>query len=329
VSDPFDAILAQPGPVRVLRHAIANDRVASSYLFEGPSGVGKERAALALASVLTGADRDEVLARRIEHGAHPDVRVFRPRDEGDRNIQVEFLRNEILPFAQFAPFEAPRAVLIFPEADVSFQDQHPESANAILKTLEEPRPRVHFVLLAERPDRLLPTIRSRCQNLRFGRLPSEALREILARHEIPESERDAAVALADGRADRALELSKDGRGAALLEAAIAVDACLADKKPGSILDMSERLVKGESLDLSLETLSTFYRDVAAASLGLPDEALHFRNGAEAIRKRASELGARGAAARVERIRGTLEGFEWNANASIAIDGLLFDLARIS
>jgi DNA polymerase-3 subunit delta' len=327
--DRFDAILAQPVAVRVLRRAIETDRVASSYLFEGPSGVGKEKAAMALATILTEADRDEALARRVEHGTHPDVRVFRPRDEGDRNIQVDFLRNEILPFAQFAPFEAPRAVLVFPEADVSFQDQHPESANAILKTLEEPRPRVHFVLLAERPDRLLPTIRSRCQNLRFGRLPAEALRSILAANDVPESERDAAVALADGRADRALALSKDGRGAALLETAIAVDECLAAKKPGSLVDMSEKLVRGESLDLALETLSTFYRDVAASALGLPDDALHFRNGADAIRKRAGSLGASGAAARVERIKGTLEGFDWNANPSIAIDGLLFDLARIA
>ena len=161
----FSQILAQESAVRTLRHALAQDRVAHAYLFEGPSGVGKERAALALAAALlcpnarSGAACSCNACGRIQSGVHPDVRVFRPRDEGDRNLAVEVVRSEILPFARFAPFEGEAACLIFPEADVSFPEQHAESANALLKTLEEPRTKLTFMLLSERPDRLLPTIR--------------------------------------------------------------------------------------------------------------------------------------------------------------------------
>ena len=107
------------------------------------------------------AQGDEQTAKRIAEDKHPDVRVFRPREDGKRNIKVEHLRSEILPLAQYAPFEASATFFIFPQADVSLPDIQPESANALLKTLEEPKRNVHFILLSERSDRLLTTIRSR------------------------------------------------------------------------------------------------------------------------------------------------------------------------
>ena len=117
---------------------------------------------------------------------HPDIevlvaergwRALRPYDR--IGAVYDFVRNEILKVAQFAPFEAAASFLIFPEADVSFPDQHPEAGNALLKSIEEPRPGVCFVLISERPDRLLLTIRSRCQRVRFGRLPELVLSELL------------------------------------------------------------------------------------------------------------------------------------------------------
>jgi DNA polymerase-3 subunit delta' len=326
---PFDSIVAQPTAVRVLRRALDTGRIASSYLFEGPSGVGKQKTALALATELVAPGPSATEARRrIGASSHPDVRVFPPRDDGNRNIQVDFLRSQILPIAQYAPFEAERAVLIFPEADVSFPPQHPESANALLKTLEEPRRGVHFVLLSERPDRLLPTIRSRCQNVRFTRLAPGVVHRILAEHAIPESERDAAVALADGRADRALALAADGKAAELLALALRIDATIASRKPGSLAEAAEELARRDDLPLVLETLGTFYRDVAVATLEPDNERLMFRHDAAAIRKRARELDPGRAAARVERIRDTIDGFEWNANAGSALDALLFELTAV-
>src|SRR5258706_11577628 len=126
----FESILAQSVAVSILEHAVTSQRLASSYLFEGPSGVGKQRTAMALAMhVLGGSD---LVRRRMQEGTHPDVRVFAPREEGKRNIAVDFLREQILPVAQFAPFEASAAFLIFPEADGSFPETPSESANALL-----------------------------------------------------------------------------------------------------------------------------------------------------------------------------------------------------
>lgn len=116
-ADALGAVRAQDHAVGILRAALARGKLASAYLFEGPSGVGKSLAAEALARTVVAAGSTDV-DRRIAQGAHPDVRFFRPRDEGDRNLQVSVVRGEVLPFAQFAPFEATHAFLIFPEADV-------------------------------------------------------------------------------------------------------------------------------------------------------------------------------------------------------------------
>lgn len=317
----FAGIEAQQTALGILERAVAGGRLASAYLFEGPSGVGKERAALALAQHVIGADHK--VRERIHAGTHPDVRVFLPRDEGRRNIPVEVLRQQILPVAQFAPFEASAAFLIFPEADISFPEHPAESANAVLKTLEEPRPGVHFVLLSERPDRLLPTIRSRCQRLRFGRLPPDLLERILAERDVPVASRGAAIALADGRADRALSLAEGG-AEELLDHALALDDACTTGGPGALVRASESLVRGDSdLATVLDAWLLFSRDLAAAGLGLPDERLAFRHRADLVRARAARTTPARAARRADLVRNALVALERNGNAQVVIDSLLF------
>ncbi|MBN1655988.1 MAG: hypothetical protein JXA30_19630 [Deltaproteobacteria bacterium] len=330
----FDEILAQDGPLSTLKRALQSRRVAQAYLFEGPGGVGKKKTALALASTMlcienqTGCGRCNN-CRRIANRTHPDVRVFEPRSEGNRNIQVDFVRDEILPFARFAPFEGACAFVIFPQADVSFPAQHAEAANALLKTLEEPRANLHFLLLAERPDRLLATIRSRCQRVRFGRLPAKVIDAILAREAATDSARQAAKALACGRADRALELSQGEKAEKLLEHSLRIDATVDAAKPGELIDRAEELARSDDLVLVLETLALFYRDVAAAALGLSIKEISFGHLYDLAKKRAQQLGASSAARRVDLIYRTCENIERNANKELCLDALLFDLGSAS
>jgi DNA polymerase-3 subunit delta' len=325
----FDGIRAQEAAHGVLKSALAQQRLAQSYLFVGPSGVGKTATAIALAKAALceaspgqGCGRCEI-ERRIDAGNHPDVRVFPPRDEGNRNLQVDFVREELLPLTKFAPFEARATFLIFPEADVSFPVHHAEAANALLKTLEEPRPRVHFVLLSERPDRLLTTIRSRCQRLRFAPLPADVLSEILGAHDIDGPLRDAAIALSGGRADRALELAESELALRMLDWALSIDQAVGKRDPGALLELSEGLARDEHRALALDSLALYYRDVAAAGLAIPDEQLAFRHRADVIRSRAQSLSPGEAARRVAHIAELAEALERNANPQVAIDGLLF------
>lgn len=327
-------IRGQNHVVRALEHALAGARLPNAYLFEGPSGVGKRTTALALAQARLcperpgrGCGKCSVCAR-VAAGNHPDARVFPPRAEGDRNLQVHAVRNEILPCAQFAPFEGPAAFLIFPEAEVSFPMQHPEGANALLKTLEEPRPNVCFILLSERPDRLLLTIRSRCQRVRFSRLPPLVLEHVLEQEGVPQEHWEAALALADGRADRALALARDGFASELLEQALRIDEHLERGGPGRLIELSEQLSKHEHLGMLLDVLATFYRDVAACALAVEPHRLCFRAQHARIEACAQRLGAAKAAARAQKLTELPELLVRNANTQIALDHLLLELRSV-
>lgn len=321
------SVQAQDGAVRTLMRAREHGRVASAYLFDGPSGVGKERTALAFATDVV-AGGDPHIAARIESGSHPDVRVFRPRDEGKRNIQVEVLRTEILPLAQFAPFEAASTFFIFPEADVSFPVFQPEAANALLKTLEEPRPNVHFILTSERPDSLLPTIRSRCQRVRFGRLPNAVLRDILQSEGVPQDSIAAAIALSAGRADVALALASDGSVDALTDLVMSIDDAVRGSGPGALVELAEQLARRDDLDLALLTLQTFYRDLAVTSLGAPPEDLGFSARGQELQERLASTSSSAAAARVSLIHDCVRSMRRNANRQVALDSLLFGLRNL-
>jgi DNA polymerase-3 subunit delta' len=299
-------------------HAREQGRIASAYLFDGPSGVGKERTALAFAADVV-AGGDSHIAERIKSGSHPDVRVFRPRDEGNHNIQVEVLRSEILPLAQFAPFEANSTFFIFPEADVSFPAFQPGAANALLKTLEEPRPNVHFILTSERPDSILPTIRSRCQRIRFARLPNAVLREILQSEGVPPESIEPAIAWSAGRADVALALAKDGAVQDLTELMVSVDDAVRGAGPGTLVELSEQLARREDLELALLTLQAFYRDLAMTSLGAEGE-----EPSEPTDSVSSSV----AAARVSLIHECVQSMQQNANRQVALDSLLFGLRNV-
>ncbi|UCH29934.1 MAG: AAA family ATPase [Myxococcales bacterium] len=305
----LESVRAQETAVQALLRAREQGRVASAYLFDGPSGVGKELAAVSFATDLVAGD-DPHIVDRIEAGAHPDVRVFRPRDEGKRNIQVEVLRSEILPLAQFAPFEASATFFIFPEADISFPEFQPEAANALLKTLEEPRPNVHFILTSERPDSLLSTIRSRCQRIRFARLPTAVLREILEAEGVPEEAIGPAITLSAGRADVALALASDGAVEELTELTRSVDEAVRAAGPGALVELAEQLARRDDLELALLTLQSFYRDLSVSSLDA-DAGL-----------------ASAAAARVSLIHECVQSMRHNANRQVALDSLLFDLRNL-
>jgi DNA polymerase III subunit delta' len=218
----FDTIEAQDPAVETLKRALQSGRVHHAYRFEGPDGVGKEKAAFALAQALVceaptplacgacSACRRAVSFTSEEPHLplHPDVvlvqRGLYPASvlgsAGEATgISVEQIRRVVLTRAAYRSHEAHALVFIVRDAD----ELTPSAANALLKTLEEPADRTHFVLLTSRPNRLLDTIRSRTMPVRFGPLPDAVVAKILESKGLS----PAHAALAQGSASLALELA--------------------------------------------------------------------------------------------------------------------------
>lgn len=188
----------------VLAPALAPGGEAShAYLFHGPGGAGKRAVARAVASeLLVAGSPDPVGAKaRALSGAHPDLTWVAP--SGAHEILVSDIDEPVIAAASKTPFESSRRVFVIERVD----ELGDEAANRMLKTLEEPASFVHLILLTDRLVDVLPTIRSRCQLVRFDARPdAEVAKEIESRG-VPAEAALACARLTLGDAERAAELA--------------------------------------------------------------------------------------------------------------------------
>ena len=188
-----------------------------AYLFHGPSGTGKRTVARAFAAALLadGAQQPQTVLARVQRGAHPDLTWVTP--SGASEVLVSDIDEPVVAAAAHTPFESSRRVFVI-EAAGSMNDQ---AANRLLKTLEEPPPFAHLILLAEHREDVLPTIASRCQQVRFDPLSDELLAERLqsAGGAPIAPERAAACARLAAGDGQLAELLAGERGIALRECA--------------------------------------------------------------------------------------------------------------
>jgi len=205
----LEEILHQEPAVRLLKAALAKGRLAHSYIFFGPKGVGKETTAKALlyhlfCQISQAHPCGSCLAcKKLDKATHPDVvHVFAEK----RDIRIDTVR-EIERFIHYRPLEAPYKVILFHQAE----KLNPEAGNALLKSLEEPPPYVIFILLTENITLLLPTIISRSQILKFRPLPASTIKSYLIKYlHYEEGLAETLAELSQGSLGRALEIAEKG-----------------------------------------------------------------------------------------------------------------------
>ncbi len=206
-------VRGQDRAVAHLRRALDTGRVAHAYLFCGPAGCGKHTTGLALAAALNclsrpgdGCDECESCTK-IAAGNHPDVWTL-AREGAAQIIPIETIRKRLIPQLAHPPHEGRARVFLIEEAT----SLAGPSANALLKTLEEPPGRTHFVLCTTSPDKVLPTIRSRCQRVNFAALRADLRAEL---------DDDAGEAARLGALAEALAAAADARDLGAMLAAAA------------------------------------------------------------------------------------------------------------
>lgn len=251
-----------------------------AYLFHGPAGAGKREVARAFAAELLaeGAPDPDDARRRVAEGVHPDLTWVRP--SGAAEMLVADIDEPVVAAATRTPFEARRRVFVVEGAD-TMNDQ---AANKMLKTLEEPPPFAHLVLLTDKPGNILPTIASRCQLVRFeAATPAELSQRLQTRHGVPPLTADACARLALGDAERALALAL-AEGPALRDAAerfarAALRDRLVEHPWVTLLDLAR--ARGDA------AASGVASEIAADAELLPDrEAKRLRREGETAAKRA-------------------------------------------
>jgi DNA polymerase-3 subunit delta' len=222
----------------VLRGGVERDAVGNAYLFFGPPGVGKGEAALQFArALLCLSEGGDVCGTcdscRRTHTGHPDFFHVEP-EKGKKTIRIKQVR-EAQELLALTPSLGRRKVAVFDPAD----SMTAESANAMLKTLEEPPEGTVLILVADNQGALPATVLSRCRKVSFGQLEEEDVREVLLREGWMEAEATAAAGLAEGSPGLAMSVESDTWKKAL----VVLDAMLDARSTGGVLEQVEKRVQ--------------------------------------------------------------------------------------
>ncbi|MEL6725699.1 MAG: AAA family ATPase [Pseudomonadota bacterium] len=209
-------------PQERFRNARASNRLHHGWIFQGPSGIGKSIFAKRIAGLMLGAEHvdagdDDQTMQLVKSGGHPDLkwveRGLNEKGKVRQDITVEQIR-ELNQFFSLRPAMAGWRIGVIDALD----EMNVSGMNALLKTLEEPPNNALLILISHATQPILPTIRSRCQILRFYPISEEHTREVLASHE---ANVDLAMDLAPGRPGYGLALSQTA-GAKAVQAARAL-----------------------------------------------------------------------------------------------------------
>lgn len=319
----FDQILGHERQKEVLSRALANGRIAHAYLFHGPDGIGKRLVAMALARAIVCDEQRGcghcLPCRKIDHQNHPDLHILEPDGNSIKIEQIRAIQRDL----NLKPLESPRKICLIKQADLMTTG----AANALLKTLEEPRGDTLLVLLTAQPNRLLETIRSRCQPLPFTRHPNSRIQNELEKQlGIESTESHILAALSEGSFKKAFGKDRD----LYLEERRELLKTLTGLSAGSILpvlDFAEQLAADKAvLPDILEIFQAFYRDVLLALQGRNEDELVNLDLREKINRTAGKETLDSILVKLEALSEVRRQLDRNVNRQLAMEVLLFKLA---
>ncbi|MDT5121590.1 MAG: polymerase subunit delta [Acidobacteriota bacterium] len=332
----------------IMRRMLSAGRVPGALMFAGEDGVGKKLFALEMAKMLNCRTPEGVEAcdrcsscvrisqskfpdysdaednkKKLIWSDHPDVALARPFN---RLLRIGPMR-ELEREANFRPFEGKARMFIVEEAD----KLNPQSSNALLKTLEEPPPTSHLILITSRPASLLPTIRSRCQMIRFSPLvPAEIEAHLLSGKQFSPADARLLSRVARGSIGRALSTDLETyrpQREAMLEVLTAL-ALTGDR--ARLLRASEEMndaKRKDEYEPRLDLLVTLIHDVWTLSLGAPDEQMVNEDLRPELSKIVSRVESRRAAKWLTQIETHRRGLEVNINRKVSTDALFLSMAE--
>src|SRR5437016_4685247 len=343
----FSTLIGNEEVKESLRRLLANERLPGSLLFTGDAGIGKKLFALELAKALNCRDRHGVEAcdecssckrisrstfppfskddddkERLIWSEHADVAMARPYKQIIRVGPMRELERE----ANFRPFEGRARVFIVEDADY----MNEQAANALLKTLEEPQPASYLILTASNPSALLPTIRSRCQMIRFAPVPATEIEKFLNQQKtVTAADASLLARTAQGSIGRALSADIDDYRERRASMLAVLNALTISGDRVHLLRSAEELAAARDrgdYEETLDVLESLIRDAWALVLGRPEETIVNSDLINDLKKIAAGLKSEQAAAWLSEIEELRAALIVNINRRVASDALLLSMA---
>jgi DNA polymerase-3 subunit delta' len=323
----FRALIGQKKAKELLRRAGSRGRLSHAYLFRGPAGVGKKRAALAFAAAINclhPAEGDAcgtcTSCRKFASGNHPDYTIVLPDGAAIKINQIRALKQALT----FPPLEARCRVVLL--ADIHTMRR--EAANSVLKTLEEPPADTVLILTGDEASGILPTIVSRCQVIPFFALPYDEVAAALGQEAISPAAAATLAAVAEGSLGRARLLAATELLAfrrEIVETLLALPPHGPEAAP-AVLALAERAAAlKENLPELLALLRVWLRDLILLASGMPVSLAVSRDLADLHAAAANRFQPEQLLARFDRLGEANRYLRRNCNRAAVCEVLFFNL----
>jgi DNA polymerase-3 subunit delta' len=328
----FDSIIDQDRPVGILTTLLQNGTIPHALLFTGIEGVGKESTALAFAMACNCAGEISSTTlqetkipcgickpcRKIEAGNHPDIIRVKPSGPF---IKIDQIRSLCQTLAM-KPYEARRRVVIITDA----QAMNPAAGNALLKMLEEPPVRTILILVATHPSDLLPTIVSRCQQLRFKPISNKYLESVLVQdYDLDAGDAMIITTMAGGSLSRALRMHRT-QWANRRNWLIKEMDSLSSVSVNRLLAFGEQLSKNKDiLQDSLEVMKSWLRDLVVGKLK-PERVIN-QDLAQKIQQASQKMSIASLLDKIDTIQATQNAIRAGTNLRLALETMVLRLAK--
>lgn len=337
----FDAIIDQDKAITRLLSMFRNNAIPHALLFTGIDGIGKRTVAQTFAMTLnclesgrrTSTDNHHQAStypcsacrscHKILSGVHPDIHHISPSGSLIKIAQIRELCSKLL----VKPYEAETRLIIIDDAHT----MNPESANALLKSLEEPPGNTLFILITNQASDLLPTILSRCQQISFNPVSKQGIETFLTRRGLDPAHAGILASMADGSIGKALSLSeKTKQSGGLFAFRLWIAEEIGSFKDGSLtscLLFAEKLSSKKDYALNaLDFMLSLMRDLAIYKFS-PDKILN-RDLEHSIARLSHRFSVPSILSMNAHIQQAYKNIQSNAALRLSLEIMAFNLSRV-
>ncbi|MFP4344019.1 MAG: DNA polymerase III subunit delta' [Anaerolineales bacterium] len=320
------SIIGHTTIVRQLERAVMQAEVPHALLITGPENVGKSTLALTLAQALLCSHAEQrpcgrcSVCRRVASGNHPDLLVVAPEEEGQA-VKIDQIR-EVEHYLRLTPAETRYKIAII----FNFDEATVGAANALLKTLEEPPPYAHLILLARDADNLLPTIVSRTRLLPLRPLDIDTIaRGLQERWNVPEERARQLARLSGGRLGWAVTATTQPQQMEQMERAIELLFEVLRSDLPTRFALAQELAKDDTLlAQTLEYWRRAWRDVLLLQSGSAQHIIH-REQEQALQRIAEQGDVPTTDRLLRALEGSLDSLRRHANTRLLVESLFLEL----
>ncbi len=324
----FKDIYGHEKQISVLQAAVARDRIPHAYLFYGMEGIGKRTVAEVFAKTLNCKSGRDILdacdtcasCLKIDRGNHPDVITIKAEGQFIRVKEIRELQEQM----KFRPFEGGKRIFIISEAD----KMNIISANALLKTLEEPSSSNILILITTRLHLLPMTILSRCQHLRFNPLRQETIASYIQEKLSMDHKSSYLISLSSGGSiEKALAL-KDDSYLIMRETILDIMSKIKTKDPLRLLYVTNDFgQERQEITEKLSILMIGYRDVLLYKETGETERVINQDHIDIIKSFAERISGRNILNSIKAVEQSFHAINQNANKQLTLETMVFRLSR--